>query len=81
MCSYGFDDYIYMAAVPFNNNDIFMKQLNSIAIIIGQNKIAWLFKVCSNKNRPATYLPTVMDYSISECKLWKHNWSYDNCNI
>lgn len=38
VCSYGFDDYIYMAAVPFNNNDIFMKQLNSIAIIIGLNK-------------------------------------------
>lgn len=28
----------YMAAVPFNNNNIFMKLLNSIAIIIGLNK-------------------------------------------
>lgn len=29
---------MYVAAVPFNNNDIFKKQLNSMAIIIGLNK-------------------------------------------
>lgn len=29
---------LYMAAVAFNNNDIFKKQPNSMAIIIGLNK-------------------------------------------
>lgn len=61
---------IYMAAVPFNNNDIFKKQLNSMAIIIGLNKtIAYYRLKCTQiKTEQPLLLPTVIDYSISECK-------------
>lgn len=53
-----------MPAVPFNNNDIFKKQLNNKAVKIGLNKtIAYYRLKC--KNRPATYLSTVIDYPIS----------------
>lgn len=66
MCSYGFDDYIYMAAVPFNNNDIFKKHLNSIAVIIDLNKtIAYYYLKCTQikTDRPLFY--EVIDYSVS----------------
>lgn len=64
VCGYRFDDYIYMymTAVPFNCNDIFKKQLNSITI--GQHKTTVL-KSTQIKNRAATYPSTVIDYPIN----------------
>lgn len=58
----------YVAAKPFNNNHIFMKQLNRTLTTIGlsKNKIIPVPKVYSNKNPPATYLSTIIDYCESE---------------
>lgn len=57
----------YVATEPFNNNHIFIKQLNRMATIgLSKNKITPAPKVYSNKNTPATCLSTIIDYCGSE---------------
>lgn len=58
----------YVVTEPFNNNHVFIKQLNRTVTTIGlsKNKIIPVPKVYSNKNTPATYLSTIIDYCESE---------------
>lgn len=58
----------YVAGQPFNNNHIFVKQLNRSASKIGpsKNKIIAAPKVHSNKSTPATHRSTIIDYCESE---------------
>lgn len=56
--------YIYMTVVPFNNNTIFKKQLNSISVLIGLHKtMAHYCLECTKTDQPVVY--QVIAYSIS----------------
>lgn len=65
----------YVAAEPFNNNHIFIKQLNRSVSKIGpsKSKIITVPKEHSNKNTPATHRSTVIDYYGTERRPWKCN--------
>lgn len=65
----------YVAAEPFNNNHIFIKQLNRSVTKIGpsKNKIITVSKVHLNKNTAATHRSTIIDYCESERQPWKRN--------